>query len=271
MSTAEIVLLVIGGIIMVLSYVLPARKDKTEEKAPQIDREQIKELLEKEIADAKYRINDIVDETITYSMEKTERSMERLTNEKIMAVNEYSDFVLETINKSHNEIIFLYDMLTDKHDSLLNAVNEAGKASKEIQQVIQYSVDDKSHPKKEESKKEEKPASKELPKKNGQVTILPEIKVEFAPIEPEKVVTKRGTRRKTDANKTKIVGNEKKVKSEAVKSEKGIAEETEDGRRNNNEQILILHKLGKSNAEIAKDLGLGVGEVKLVIDLFKAT
>lgn len=32
--------------------------------------------------------------------------MERLTNEKIMAVNEYSDTVLEEINKNHKEAVF---------------------------------------------------------------------------------------------------------------------------------------------------------------------
>ncbi|MDE7287251.1 MAG: hypothetical protein K2N55_10480, partial [Lachnospiraceae bacterium] len=41
------------------------------------------------------------------------------------------------------------------------------------------------------------------------------------------------------------------------------------GGRNNNERILELHKTGKSNMAIAKELGLGIGEVKLVIDLFE--
>ena len=41
------------------------------------------------------------------------------------------------------------------------------------------------------------------------------------------------------------------------------------GGGNNNEKILALHKKGKSNIAIAKELGLGVGEVKLVLDLFK--
>ena len=39
--------------------------------------------------------------------------------------------------------------------------------------------------------------------------------------------------------------------------------------RNSNEKILALHREGMSNVAIAKELGLGVGEVKLVIDLFK--
>ena len=38
---------------------------------------------------------------------------------------------------------------------------------------------------------------------------------------------------------------------------------------NKNERVLALHKQGKSNVAIAKELGLGVGEVKLIIDLFK--
>lgn len=41
-----------------------------------------------------------------------------------------------------------------------------------------------------------------------------------------------------------------------------------EGRKNNNELIRKMHEEGKSNMAIAKELGLGVGEVKLVIDLF---
>ena len=38
----------------------------------------------------------------------------------------------------------------------------------------------------------------------------------------------------------------------------------------NKEKILSLHKKGKSNMAIAKSLGLGIGEVKLIIDLFES-
>ncbi len=48
-----------------------------------------------------------------------------------------------------------------------------------------------------------------------------------------------------------------------------VAMHTEQGSRNNNERILELHRAGKSNMAIAKELGLGIGEVKLVIDLFE--
>ena len=44
---------------------------------------------------------------------------------------------------------------------------------------------------------------------------------------------------------------------------------TEGNEENSNDRILELHKAGKSNMAIARELGLGIGEVKLVIDLFK--
>ena len=66
--------------------------------------------------------------------------------------------------------------------------------------------------------------------------------------------------------------------ADAVKTEKKKKAEKVDvstiaapgrGGRNSNERILELHKAGKSNMAIAKELGLGIGEVKLVIDLFE--
>ena len=50
----------------------------------------------------------------------------------------------------------------------------------------------------------------------------------------------------------------------------GFMGETVQEGQNNNEKILEMHKQGKSTVAIAKELGLGVGEVKLVIDLYKA-
>ena len=44
---------------------------------------------------------------------------------------------------------------------------------------------------------------------------------------------------------------------------------TESNEENSNDRILELHKAGKSNMAIARELGLGIGEVKLVIDLFE--
>ena len=50
---------------------------------------------------------------------------------------------------------------------------------------------------------------------------------------------------------------------------KGMGELQEPAVENNNDKILRMYKEGMSNVDIAKELGLGVGEVKLVINLFK--
>ena len=50
----------------------------------------------------------------------------------------------------------------------------------------------------------------------------------------------------------------------------GFMGETAEEGQNNNEKILEMHRQGKSTVAIARELGLGVGEVKLVIDLYKA-
>ena len=68
--------------------------------------------------------------------------------------------------------------------------------------------------------------------------------------------------------------NEKTLDNQVTtenKSDAGIELmfDSELGSMNNNDRILALHKEGKSNMAIAKELDLGVGEVKLVLDLFK--
>lgn len=247
MSVTEILLIIIGGIIVVLSYVLPNQKDSKAESTSAIDEEQIKVLVEKEITDAKRHINDIVDETVTYSVEKTERAMERLTNEKIMAVNEYSDSVLEEINKNHNEVIFLYDMLNDKHNNLVSTVSEATKTAKNIQQKVHDAETTKVISEESDETKGAKPEE-----------VKEEKAEEFIPILPQ--VMEATT--KNDINNVKIIENTaKEINVEEISNEEKNG--------NNNEKILKLHKLGKSNIVIAKELELGVGEVKLVIDLFE--
>lgn len=64
----------------------------------------------------------------------------------------------------------------------------------------------------------------------------------------------------------------KKEETLSISPEKLTIEETEinEGhKKNNNEDILRLHYEGKSNLDIAKELGIGLGEVQLVIDLFQ--
>lgn len=224
MGILEILLLVIGGAIFVLSFILPAEKEKLPEASKALAKEEIESLVSKEIENIRSHVDDVVEESMEYAMEKTERSLERLSNEKIMAVNEYSDTVLQEIHRNHEEVMFLYDMLNDKHTNLKNTVSEVNKTVKEA----------------EETKKEAEAVVQSIQSQslNQNYSQSPE---ESIPEESEAA---------TSVNISFM-----------------DASDTEGS--NSNERILELHKQGKSNVAIAKELGLGVGEVKLVIDLYR--
>lgn len=136
MSATEIILIVIGVAVFLLGYLMPARRKDIDEEVQLISEDEVRKLVAGEVEHVKDKIADIVDETVNYSIEKAERAMERVTNEKMMAVNEYSDTVLEEINKNHKEVVFLYDMLNDKHDNLMSSINEATMAADDIKQAV---------------------------------------------------------------------------------------------------------------------------------------
>ncbi len=242
MGTLEIVLLLVGGVIFVLSFIIPSKMEGMSKETRELVEDEVKNIVNKEMDGMKGKIEDIVDETVTYAMEKTERSLERVSNEKIMAVNEYSDTVLEDINKNHKEVMFLYDMLNDKHQNIKNTVSEVEKTVKEVEQTAKT------------GKKKEivpKPVDESVEEKEDDFVVLMPGKAE---------TTTKAIKRKTPAKTAKP--------ADAPELDISFMKE---GRKNgnNNERILELHNSGKSNVAIAKELGLGVGEVKLVIDLFE--
>lgn len=310
MSVLEIVLLIMGIVIFIGSFLIPERKTRSGKEEVVIDEKKIHDLVEKEVEEAQGKITDIVDETITYAMEKTERSMDRLTNEKMMAVNEYSDTVLSEINKNHQEVVFLYDMLNDKHENLKNAVTEVEKTAKEVRQTVKDAEINVRELTAQEGSPE--PVSVEVQTAQQEAAQQPEFELfgasgAFAPekvtvAEPPKTPKKSAATAKARTQAVLETDRESTSKEQETAG-KGMAEKTTEkaaakpaarkrttkpkteaevpdvavsldkagksGARNSNEKILELHKAGKSNMAIAKELGLGIGEVKLVIDLFE--
>lgn len=296
MNTMEVILVLLGFIVFAVSFLLPPGNQSKTEDLNQISEEQIREIVEKEVEAAKEKISDIVDETITYSMEKTERSMDRLTNEKMLAVNEYSDTVLEQINKNHKEAVFLYDMLNDKHENLKTTVSQAVKTEAEVKQTVQAAevvVKEAEfipiQPQKVEVVIPVAKAEQELPNPEGlSQTEIHSSELQTANISLEKdsaenhvtdsiadgkaPAKKAATGEKTGKTEAEAAGGRKSKtqgKTAAPKVDISLNAQGRTGGRNNNERILELHEAGKSNMAIAKELGLGIGEVKLVIDLFE--
>lgn len=399
MSATEIILIVIGAAIFLLGYLMPARKKDIDEEVQLISEDEIRKIISVEVDHVKGQIEDIVEETVNYSIERTERAMERVANEKIMAVNEYSDTVLEEINKNHKEVVFLYDMLNDKHDNLLTTINEANVAADEIRQTVKdaeltaaeaadkidevlQAADDAADMIKdaedvaiqvqgamrsvmttvEKSKdnlgtesdlaalhsalpytedvveevqklmedeerpnvlvQEDNPVLANASEIIGEGLLLDEDEEEdafdepwkedteeaayaadesedFLPITPRRVeiihqpdgdyvadepndistseafasmgfFAQRTEGNEDPGRRTRLRRSSRRERAQenAASVDIQFAQEKNNG-RNSNERILELHKAGKSNMAIAKELGLGLGEVKLVIDLFE--
>ena len=58
-----------------------------------------------------------------------------------------------------------------------------------------------------------------------------------------------------------------RVEGRSKNPDRNMKELTANDPVSQNKQIIEMHKAGKSNMVIARELGLGIGEVKLVIDL----
>lgn len=280
MGLTEILLMVLGASIFVASFLIPEKMSQTTPRNTKAEEAKIRDFLEKEMTLAKNRFAEETEDSITAATEKAERFMERISNEKMMALNEYSDTVLDQIHKNHEETVFLYDMLNSKHDQLKQTAAEVTNVVKSAEQTVlaEENVMDTvavaSAPV-EPVQPEAVPADSVQPVIENPVEtvstteeVTEEVpKQEFAPL-PISDLTVEVKRKKPTVRKRTATSKEKTSTSAPRKEIEVQFDVANNGNLNNNEKILALHKAGKSNIAIAKELGLGMGEVKLVIDLF---
>jgi len=228
MSVLEMVLLVIGVVLMIASFFITEKLSTKElDKIAELSTDEMKKILERNLNDAQVKVNNMVDQVIDHSIEKSmeivDRALDKETNEKMRVITEYSDTVLESINKTHNEVMFLYSMLNDKHSELTKyAANLAQLAIhlEELQENIKKTVNE----------------SDEILQKVQEAQIS-------EPVLPPEYQEEAIPEERRQLSKEELV--------------------------NHNQMILEKYREGKSAVEIAKELGLGVGEVKLVIGLFR--
>lgn len=323
----EIALFVIGVGAFMASFLISDKRDKAKRTEETVDPEVIRQMIDKEMQDAKDRVSEVVDETLNYAVEKTERASERISNEKIMAISEYSETVLADMNKAHQEVMFLYDMLNDKHENLKETakkVDKQVKAAEETASAASAAVNAlavekeaviaqakevvKEAAKTEQTvatvqkaakpvvKKEVKPVAEqritldmiqpELTKMDFKTLTAPSIQVTPVQQTGAAVQTQEAPKSvevysfaqqaprverpvKKEAQAANLESSMAKQAEPKTESKQALAAKRNVAAANNNDRILDMHNQGMSSVAIAKELGLGVGEVKLVINLFK--
>lgn len=249
MEAIEIIILSIGVILVAVTYIL---SEKFELGGKSIDEElsnntkRIAEELAREEVERELANN--IDEKI----EAAAVELDKIANEKILAVGNYSDDILKKIDDNHNEVMFLYNMLNEKEATLKDTIRdiEALKLSiKKMALVNDMSV--------AVAKKVEQAAAKKRAKQQEPVGDNAEKKTKNEASVKEALVKDYSPEEKTE----KMV----EMENDPVRRNR----ETSKDISNRNEEILRLHKEGSTNIEIAKKLGIGIGEVRLVIDLFR--
>lgn len=125
-----VLLIILGIICVILSFMLAEKLEgKSGQGEFEISENVLKTFLEKNEENLDQAIISRVEQTKETALEETTKALNRLTNEKIMAVDEFSDSVLEKISQNHSEVIFLYNMLNEKERELKELVASVNQAS----------------------------------------------------------------------------------------------------------------------------------------------
>ncbi len=233
MTGLEIGLLLIGLAIFAASFLVAQKLSPSDlDEIKKMTDTEIKILMDKGVTQASNQIDSLISEHVDAAIEKMDLDTDKETNEKILEISEYSDTVLDSMNKSHDEVMFMYSMLNEKQEKL----SEMTREMQEMESTLRYL---KKSIKDQLVELEEAKVNVDL----AQVPDLPEMP-------PEMLLS--------------IKEELKKKLSEESNKEKNNNPES----LNVNDQIIELHKQGYSEVEIAKQLGRGLGEVKLVLGLF---
>ena len=243
MTIIEIILIITGMIFIIGSFWVTEKLSPEElNHISELSKEEMGIILQHELESSKQRVESMVDETIDASKERTERVLEKQTNEKIIAINEYSDTVIEKMNKTHNEIMFLYSMLNDKHTELTGFSSEI---TKQLQKM-------------REQEEEITQSYLEQLKQQLQNEIIESrlhAASSMAPVQ-------------TSEQKASVDEKIKSIDQQEVQSQDEDAKKQEEdaGIR---EKVFALYREGRDSVHIAKKLGMGVGEVRLILGLYK--
>lgn len=228
------ILLLIGVVFMIGSFFVTEKLSPSElNQIAELSEEELKRIIDRGLKNAETRIEDAIDEQVDQSSEKVDRSLEKVTNDKIMAISEYSDTVIESMNKTHNEIMFLYSMLNDKHTELTGMAADLQRLAADVRSL---------------EEKAPLTAPQAAPERAATVSAASAV----TPVPVEMADT---TERETAA---------------APAEQKEEMPETEETKQEGlHAEILKLKKLGMTEVQIAKKLGIGIGEVRLVNGLYR--
>lgn len=295
----DVCLITAGVIVIVVSFIL---SDKADHKKPAEGSGNVVDIwTSKDEQSVKEHIDQVLTEKTENTVLDVEDQLSKISNEKIMAVSEYSDQVLEKISQNHKEVVFLYDMLNQKDREMKTSIQSIDAAKTKAEEAV-WKIDEGIKKLNETMKvaqslqtgvRKETAAERLSLERRGaaparsaaaaqpSAALQTDTEMQGAAIDP--AVTNQASKISKAAAKRQIpvrepeelrlmeerlkhMGMAKGISAIERLSENSTLSDENDNRK---EQVLKLYEEGKSILEIAKSLGLGQGEVKLVVNLFK--
>jgi hypothetical protein len=244
MIVLEIILIVIGLLAVGMSFRLFDYSEEGGYDNIPLD-EQEEESIRLQLDEFEEQLQAIADEQIEQVSEK----LSGISNDKLLGMDEYSSQVLERINKNHEEVVFLYNMLGEKEEEIKSLVHHVDSVKAQIhdETALEY---------------------------QKIMDILKQLKEKtdaFAEASREKEERVISSLENTQAQRLVKTAEEMKQEPEEIVEEPERDDEAKshDEYDNHNQEIISLYQQGHSVLEISKMLSLGQGEVKFVIDLYE--
>lgn len=254
----------IGSIVVgVILFIAILHSEKRKRKFLQQEIEKLKKSIEQDEtkADIEIRIKklkDLAANVVEEINDNTEDKLNTLSNNKIIEFEEYANQVLEKIEINHKEVMFLYDMLNDKVDSVKSVVSDLEKARLEC---VELNLG---------SKKISKDSSVE---DINNVVADNELDEDFIEL------LNSCSDIEKEAHEDTLYDNMEEISIASVLREESaghysdnVVEDNNKSKMNDyqkrNEQIIKLYSLGYSTVDISKKLGIGTGEVALINNLY---
>lgn len=257
-------MILIGVVFLLGSFFVTERLTPTEiSRVAELSEDELRIVMEREMGVASAKISDMVDNSIDLSMDKIQRSLEKISNEKIMAISEYSDSVMEKLKKINNEVTFLYSMLGDKHNELNECMAQLNDLLLECQALkedaLQKQAEAKLAQRQYQTMQNSRPSLQET-RFVPEEPIIMGTAPEMAPFESQDLeeAFNEAIQMETSAAAT--------MKQAVSEMEAEPSERSKDSIR---DEVLGRFASGEDMRSIAREMGLGFGEVKLIVELYK--
>lgn len=300
MIILEILMVIVGLGAVALSYRLTEGKRAAGEESRASSAEPLAEApsvdWEEKLSQLRERVETLY--------EDVEDRMSRMSNEKIMGMSEYSEQVLDKIEKNHGEVVFLYDMMNGKQEEIQQLIREVDgiKADlhneatgeflklKEQEKVLEdirreIELDSLEYQSQKEEIREEWEA---LERRVMEDSLEEETggtdggeRAQEKPVKEAQEAAESAVEDASDGEEATSIFDAEiaRIEEEETRAMQEEREVSDTGYQplsqqekpvNHNDEIIQLYKKGRSILDISKMLALGQGEVKFVIDLYNA-